>query len=108
MKSLDATNSHHNKRCIKVTQDSNECTVHFEDSTTYTADVVLGADGVKSAVRAAVLGEGAPDPVVYGNTYCYRGLISIEDIRSAGVETELTKRQVCFVGVDKVSILFTS
>ena len=77
-------------------------TVYFEDGTTYEADIVLGADGIKSAVRAAVLQEDAPCPVVYANTYCYRGLISVEDIRDAGVKTELTERPVCFLGVDKV------
>ena len=106
MKLLDAQYSNHNKRCTKVEEGPNGCPViHFEDGTTYEADVVIGADGVKSAVRSSVAEPGA---MIWSNTYCYRGLIPAENLRATGMKTDVTKRPVCFLGKDKVGIHFLS
>lgn len=110
VKSLNTKYTNHDKRCVGVTHAEGtgpgSPIIHFEDGTTYEADVVLGADGVKSAVRRAVVGEDAPQPTVaYGNTYCYRGLVPTNKLVSAGVKTELTKRPVCFLGKDKVNVI---
>lgn len=103
IKNIDPQKTHHNKRCQHISQsDSGLPLVHFDDGTTYEADVVLGADGIKSAVRTAVIGKDAPKPVIYSSTACYRGLISVEAVRAAGVVTELAQRPVCFVGLNKV------
>lgn len=54
----------------------------------FKADVVVGADGVKSAVRAALELPSPPEAGIrenqmakerYTGTYCYRGLIPIKD-----------------------------
>lgn len=104
VKKIDPKKAHFNKRCthISTSESSRDLVIHFEDGTIYEADVVLGADGIKSAVRGAVIGQDAQNPVVYSNTACYRGLVPVEDIRAAGVVTELTERPVCFIGLDKV------
>ena len=104
MKKIDPKYTHHDKRCTGITvSETTQCPiVHFDDGTTHEADVVLGADGIRSAVRSAVMDHASKDPVVWGNTYCYRGLVPIEEIRNAGVGIDLTARPVCFIGVNKV------
>ena len=57
---------------------------------------------MKSAVRSTVIEGGTKNAVVYSNTKCYRGLVPIEDIKAAGVVTDLTQRPVGFLGMDKV------
>ncbi|TCD68111.1 hypothetical protein EIP91_011564 [Steccherinum ochraceum] len=105
---MTLTSTHHHKRCTTVihAEATGRPIIHFEDGTTHEADVVLGADGIKSAVRTAVIGDVARKAVVYSNTNCYRGLVPIEEIRAAGVVTDLLRRPVCFVGLDKHLILF--
>lgn len=81
--------------------------MHFADSTTHETDLIIGADGVRSVARRFVIGELAKDPLIYPNTAAYRGLVPTEDLRRAGVQTELTGRPLCFVGLDKVGILYS-
>ena len=45
--------------------------VQFADGTTDSSDVVIGADGLHSRVRAALLGAGAPR---YAGYFCWRGV----------------------------------
>ena len=50
-----------NKRLIKYTlsdpgdKDAAPVTLHFHDGTTYEADLLLGADGIKSTIRPQML-----------------------------------------------------
>ncbi|TCD64571.1 hypothetical protein EIP91_003898 [Steccherinum ochraceum] len=108
VKHIDPTKSHHSKRCVQISEDAttHRPVLHFDDGTSFQTDVVLGADGIRSVVRAAVTGEDARKDVLFSNTTCYRGLIPIEDIRAAGVVIDLTQRPVCFVGLDKHLIIF--
>lgn len=53
--------------------------LEFADGTTATADVLVGADGVHSAVRRAVAGEDAP---VYSGNSALRGLVDAADVPS--------------------------
>lgn len=48
------------KRLRTLDQDDAAIRLHFEDSTTATHDVVVGADGIHSRVRAALFGEESP------------------------------------------------
>jgi FAD-dependent urate hydroxylase len=43
-------------RCIRVDQTPGSATAYFEDGRTATGDVVIGADGIHSVVRQAVVG----------------------------------------------------
>lgn len=54
-----------------VTDHGDHAGLRFTDGTTVTADVVIGADGVHSAVRATVL----EDRPVYSGYSVYRGLV---------------------------------
>ena len=44
-------------RCVSVEQDENSATAIFEDGTTATGDVLIGADGIHSVVRTYITGE---------------------------------------------------
>ena len=43
-------------RCVEVKQDADSATAIFEDGTTATGDVVIGADGIHSVVRSYLAG----------------------------------------------------
>lgn len=78
--------------------------VHFADGTTVEADVVLLANGIRGAGREAVTGRDPKEDIVFSNVVCYRGLVPLEEVKAAGVKTELSKRPTCFTGVDKVRL----
>ena len=81
--------------------------VHFLDGTTHETDVVIGADGIKSAVRDHVSRvdpvSGVPRTVAYSHNVSYRGLIPHGTLKAAGFSLQLTDRPGCFIGSDKVS-----
>ena len=75
------------------------------------ADVVLGADGVRSAVRTYVVEgvEGYTNPgrfvrVSFTNSLVYRGLVPTANIVDAGVKTAMNKTVVSWNGLDKVFV----
>ena len=76
--------------------------LEFADGTTATADVVLGADGIKSVVREAVTGVDAFKALKFGNTVCYRGLVPAQAARAVGLKRDFSDRPVCYMGQDKV------
>jgi FAD-dependent urate hydroxylase len=46
--------------CVGVDQGPSEATAYFEDGRTATGDVIVGADGIHSSIRRAVVGEIEP------------------------------------------------
>jgi salicylate hydroxylase len=81
--------------------------LHFTDGTTHEADVVAGADGVRSNVRKFVAGEEASTKsIAYSNCAAYRGLTTIEALQTAGVETSLPVGSwpICWMGNGQVAI----
>ncbi|MEU5852893.1 FAD-dependent monooxygenase [Saccharopolyspora shandongensis] len=64
------------KRCSHVEQSGDGVRVSFDDGTTVTADMVIGADGVRSAVARAVTDK--PEPV-FSHLAAYRCLIPAAD-----------------------------
>lgn len=62
---------HLNARCIGLTQDERRATLRFADGEV-SADVLIGADGVHSQIRAALF--GADNPVFTG-LVAWRGII---------------------------------
>jgi salicylate hydroxylase len=55
----------------------------FENGARITADVLVGADGIHSAVRAALFGEEDP---AFAGCVAYRGLVPVERIADLGLE----------------------
>ena len=46
--------------CVRVEQTDSDATAHFEDGRTAAGDLVVGADGIHSVIRRAVVGEVEP------------------------------------------------
>ncbi|KAJ7118762.1 salicylate hydroxylase [Mycena epipterygia] len=103
---VDPKMTHFNKRCTSIsTTASGAHVIHFADGTSYEADLVIGADGIKSTSRNAVV--GTEEKVLqFTNTVAYRGLVPMNTLRKDGVKTDLTKRVYGFVGIDKHLIVF--
>lgn len=98
---VDPSITHFNKRCTGIsTTNAGRHVLHFSDGTTHEADMVVGADGIKSVTRNSVV--GGNDRLVFTNTVAYRGLVPTETLRDAGVKTDLALRPICWVGKDKV------
>lgn len=60
-----------NKRLERVEQTNSKVTVVFQDGTSAEADIVIGADGIKSAVRKSIFGDL---PLRYSGQTCWRGM----------------------------------
>lgn len=71
---------HLNKNAVDVRELEHGATVSFEDGETLNADIVIGADGVKSIVREKIFGKDNPQ---YTGMMCWRGMIPIEKLRRA-------------------------
>ncbi|GEK53067.1 salicylate 1-monooxygenase [Vreelandella venusta] len=90
--------AHFGKRCIEVNQDTDSATAFFDDGTHFTGDVIIGFDGIKSAVRRHVLppeeyGEILP---FWSGTYAYRGMIPTDQLETA-LETKGSDKRLALV-----------
>src|SRR4029450_4872107 len=56
---------HYEKRLIRITEQDETITAHFEDGTSAGGDYLIGADGLHSLVREHILPEG-PKPEYIG------------------------------------------
>ncbi|MEU8772397.1 FAD-dependent monooxygenase [Streptomyces sp. NPDC048606] len=68
---------HTGRELVRFAEDADGVLLEFADGTTARADVLIGADGVHSAVRRAVAGEDAP---VYSGNSALRGLVDAADV----------------------------
>ncbi|MCX5193845.1 FAD-dependent monooxygenase [Streptomyces sp. NBC_00249] len=74
---VPAERVHTGKELLRYAEDADGVLLEFADGTTARADVLVGADGVHSAVRRAVAGEDAP---VYSGNSALRGLVDAADV----------------------------
>ncbi|OJA06098.1 salicylate 1-monooxygenase [Halomonas sp. QHL1] len=104
--------AHFGKCCIDVKQDADSATAIFDDGTHFTGDVIIGFDGIKSAVRSHVLppeqyGEITP---FWSGTYAYRGMIPTGQLESAleakGSEKRLALVPQMYLGKDRHILTF--
>jgi 2-polyprenyl-6-methoxyphenol hydroxylase-like FAD-dependent oxidoreductase len=70
------------KRCVQVDWQTKRPTVHFDDGTSAQADLVVGADGLWSQVRASLWGD---EPPRYSGEFCFRGTALIEGSSPKGL-----------------------
>ena len=75
---LDPENLHLGRGVTGVGNDGDGATLTFDDGSTASADVVVGADGVHSVVREHVCGPGSGP--VYSGTSAFRGLVARSDL----------------------------
>ncbi|MBX9588284.1 MAG: FAD-dependent monooxygenase [Hyphomonadaceae bacterium] len=71
MGALGHAHYHLGKDLLRVSQGEDGVTAHFADGTSHTADLLIGADGFRSAVRAQYLPEAQPR---YAGYVAWRGL----------------------------------
>jgi salicylate hydroxylase len=76
-----------NARCTGVTQTSGKATMHFSDGTTADADVVIGADGIRSEVRGSLFGPDAPR---FTGHIVWRGLVPSSALPKGLIEPDMT------------------
>jgi salicylate hydroxylase len=74
-------------RCVNVSQQGSVAVAEFADGTSVEADVVIGADGIHSAVRSSLFG---PAQARFTGNMCWRGLVPIEALPSGLVEPMAT------------------
>lgn len=63
---------HLNRRCTSIGQDGAYAKAHFDNGEVAELDVLIGADGINSAVRQALFADGAP---AYAGRMSWRGVI---------------------------------
>jgi salicylate hydroxylase len=64
-------------RCVGVEPDGPVAVARFEDGSEVEADLILGADGIHSAVRASLFGPDAPR---FTGKICYRSVVPVEAV----------------------------
>ncbi|RDB25997.1 Salicylate hydroxylase [Hypsizygus marmoreus] len=88
-------------------------TLHFADGTSATADVLIGADGVRSPTRTSLfemwakehLSDGTTPPPrvepIFGGSLVYRCLISIDLLKTLNPEHRAIHSRIIYCGKDK-------
>ncbi len=70
------------KRCTGVESGESGAVARFADGTAAEADVIIGADGIHSAVRTALFGPDAPR---FTGKICYRSVIPADRVRASAL-----------------------
>jgi salicylate hydroxylase len=70
------------KRCVSVESGGSSAVARFADGTQAEADVIIGADGIHSAVRTALFGPDAPR---FTGKICYRSVIPTAAVRGGAL-----------------------
>ena len=79
---------HFDRRVAGLTQDDNGVTLAFEDGTRARHDVVIGADGIHSRVRAALFGPESPR---FTGVVSFRAVVPTERVRDVPEIDAFTK-----------------
>jgi 2-polyprenyl-6-methoxyphenol hydroxylase-like FAD-dependent oxidoreductase len=74
---------HLGHRLVDLVDRGNRTEAWFENGVRATVDVLVGADGIHSAVRNLLFGEEAP---AFAGCVAYRGLVPVERIADLGLE----------------------
>jgi 2-polyprenyl-6-methoxyphenol hydroxylase-like FAD-dependent oxidoreductase len=64
-------------RCVGVESEGDVAVARFKDGSEVEADVIIGADGIHSAVRASVFGPDAPR---FTGKICYRSVVPVDAV----------------------------
>ncbi len=74
---LGSTQVYFNKRCVRLENELTQPKLYFEDGSEFEADVVVGADGVRSVIRHFLFGEEAP---TFTGNMCYRAVVPYDEM----------------------------
>src|SRR5262245_30323563 len=74
---------HLGHRLVALDDTGDRTEARFDNGARISADVLVGADGITSTVRTALLGEEAPR---FAGCVAYRGLVPVERIGDLGLE----------------------
>ncbi|MBC5765840.1 FAD-dependent monooxygenase [Ramlibacter albus] len=74
-------------KCTGVREDGDKAVVMLSDGSELKADVVIGADGIHSAVRASLFGPEAPR---YTGNACWRGLTPTFSLEPGLIQPDMT------------------
>jgi salicylate hydroxylase len=64
-------------RCVAVEAEGEVAVARFRDGSEVEADVIIGADGIHSAVRGSLFGSDAPR---FTGKICYRSVVPVDDV----------------------------
>ncbi len=78
---------HLNARCTGVETSGSTARALFADGTEIDADLIVGADGIRSAVRQSLFGRDAPR---FTGSVCWRGLVPLDAFPPGTISTDLT------------------
>jgi salicylate hydroxylase len=70
------------KRCVSIESGESSAVARFADGTEVEADVIIGADGIHSAVRTSLFGPDAPR---FTGKICYRSVIPTANVRASAL-----------------------
>jgi salicylate hydroxylase len=73
------------RRCTRVWPDGDVAVARFADGSEIEADVIVGADGIHSPVRASLFGPDAPR---FTGKICYRSVVRVAAVRGARPSTD--------------------
>ena len=90
------------KRCVSVESGESSATARFADGTSAEADVIIGADGIHSAVRTALFGPDAPR---FTGKICYRSVIPTAAVRG-GVLSDVAADNGQWLGPHGTIVLY--
>ena len=99
VKAVPSQHANFNKRLQQIEdKDGSPIVMRFDDGTSATADVVIGADGIHSNVRKYLLGNEAAQPVFTGYV-AYRGIVSMDTaVEALGEEHAQNSTLICGPG----------
>ncbi len=78
---------HLGARCVHVDSDDKGAMARFNDGTEIEADVIVGADGIHSAVRTSLFGRDAPR---FTGKICWRCLVPVDSVPGGLPTTDST------------------